>query len=629
MSKGVTIDLIVDPKGAIDGIDKVEGKAHNMSGVLAGLGGAAAAGIIALGAAAVSAVAGLTAATKSAGEYAENVELAASKTHLSTEAVQELQYASKVTGVEFDTITASMVKLVKAQGAAQNGNAAMADAFAELGVATTDSNGNLLDSTVVYQNVIDALGEVSNPAERDVLAMQLLGKSALELNPLIDGSAGSLADLATKAHEAGAVLSDEMIAKLGSVDDAFDTLGAGVDAAKNALGLTLMPILQELGDQGTGLLGEFTNAVLDANGDLSEAAPAIGAVFGKAVEFILGQVPKFLEVGVSIISSLITGIASQAPTLIKQAIPVLVGFVTGLIGQLPMLLDAGLKILIALMQGITAALPTLIPAAVTAILGLVGALVENLPMLIDAGIQLLLGLALGLITAIPQLIEALPTIITSLITGLIGAIPQLVMAGVQLFLAIIQNLPAIIGGIIGAVPVIIQALVKTLGDPKFWQQLGAAGLELIKGLWEGIKGAGDWLWRQVKGFFGGLLNQIKDFLGIHSPSTVFAGFGSNLIMGLEKGLTGPNQLKPIMSDLSRQVTQGFQGSLAASARVSVAAGVAREGSVAAAPAEAPAIYVQNPFTGEYLLARTASVASGLIRQSNLDAAIDLGAGGMA
>ena len=34
--------------------------------------------------------------------------------------------------------------------------------------------------------VIDALGKVTNETERDALAMQILGKSAQELNPLIE-----------------------------------------------------------------------------------------------------------------------------------------------------------------------------------------------------------------------------------------------------------------------------------------------------------------------------------------------------------------------------------------------------------------------------------------------------------
>lgn len=578
MARGITIDLIVDPKGAISGIGQVEDKASRMSGVLAGLGGAAVAGVAALGLAAAGAAAGLASATKSAGEYAENVQLAASKTHLSTAAVQELQYASKVTGVEFETISGSMTKLTKSMGAAAAGNDATSAAFARLGVATTDANGNLLDSTVVYSNVIAALGQVSNPAERDVLALQLMGKSATELNPLIDGTAGSLADLAAQAHGAGAVLSGDMLAKLGSVDDALDTLGAGVDAAKNALGLVLMPVLQELGTEGTGLLGDFTRAVLDADGDLSKAAPAIGAVFGDAATFLLGQVPKFLEVGASIITSIITGIAVQGPALITSAVPVLVGFVTTILGQLPMILDAGMKMLIALVQGVAQALPTLIPAAVQAVVGLVGALVANLPLLLDAGLQLLTGLTTGIIAALPGLIEQLPAIILGIVDFLIGAIPTLIDAGLQLFLSIVDALPDIITGIVAAIPqiiigiqsalisamptlidagiklflalitampTIIDTLVRSIPQivtglvgaiANSAPQMVTAGEDLLRGLWDGIAGMGDWLWNQMSSFFGGIIDNVKGLLGIHSPSTVFADMGKNLGLGMVQGI---------------------------------------------------------------------------------------------
>lgn len=562
----------MDPKKAIDGLGEVQGKASGVSGVLGKLGGVAAAGVAALGAAAVGAAVGLTAATKAAGEYAENVELAASKTHLTTDAVQELQFAAKITGVDFETISGSLTRLTRNIGLAESGNEKTAAAFAALGVSTRDASGNLRDSTAIFDDVVSALGQVSNPTERDIIAMQLLGKSATELNPLIDGTAGSLTDLAAQARDAGAVLSTDMLGQLSSVDDALDGLGAGVDAAKNALGLTLMPVLQELGTQGSGLLGEFTHAVLDANGDLSAAGPAIGAVFGKAVTFILDQVPKFLEVGLSIIGAILEGIVKQAPSLIQQSIPVLVGFVTGLISQLPMLVDAGLKVLIALVQGIATALPVLIPAAIAAVLGIVDALIQNLPLLLDAGIQLLLGVELGLIEALPQLIEKLPMIITSIVTALVGAIPQLILAGVQLFLALVRNLPAIINGIISVIPTIVKALVNAFRDPKFWKALGNAGLQLIKGLWEGIKGAGDWLWRQLKGFFGGIIDQVRGLLGIKSPSTVFAGFGLNIVRGLEKGLRAPNRVGSVMSDLSRQVTSGFSGSVDVQARAAVAGG---------------------------------------------------------
>jgi hypothetical protein len=665
MAKGVTVDLIVDPKKAIEGLDAASEKSSGVANVLKGLGGAAAAGIAALGLAAAGAVAGLTAATKSAGEYAENVQLAASKTHLTTQAIQEMQYASKITGVEFETISGSLTKLTRSIGQAQQGTATQVEAFAALGVSTTDASGNLRDSTAVFEDVLAALGRMDNPTQRDVYAMQLLGRSATELNPLIDGSAGSLSELAAQARNAGAVLSDEMLTKLAAADDAFDGLSAGVDAAKNALGLTLMPILTALGTQGTGLLGQFTTALLDADGDLSQAAPAIGAVVTSAVGVLLNFIPQILDVGTSIIGALLTGIVTSGPDLIKSAVPILLGFVGTLVKQLPALVDAGLKILVALGEGIADALPTLIPAAVDALIGIVGAIVDNLPMLLDAGLQIITGLATGLyaaypvlidalpelilgivdflIGAIPQLIEtgvallsamvtalpeiitaitdALPQIITGIVTALVAAQPQLIMAGIELFVALVAALPQIIISLVGAVPQIIQGLVKAFTSPSTLSQLAGAGRQLLEGLWQGIKGAGDWLWRQLSSFFGGILKNIRNLLGIHSPSTVFAGIGDNLVLGLEKGLSGPNNLTGIMRGLSAQVQGGFDARLSASA---IGGGSAQAGAVVA-----PAIYVQNPWTGEYMLAQQARVADARIRQNELNVALDFGAGGLA
>lgn len=622
MAKGVTIDLIVDPKQALAGIDKVADKASSATGSLAGLGKAAAATFVVLGTAAIGAVAGLAAMTKGAGEYAESVALAASETHLSTDAVQELKYAASVTGVEFETITGSMTKLTKSMGAAQAGTGAQAEAFAELGVATTDANGDLLDSTVVYDQVIKALGQVENPAERDVLAMTLLGKSARDLNPLIDGSAGSLEELAAQAREAGAVLTEDMLAKLGSVDDAFDQLQLGADAAKNALGLTLLPVLQDLGDQGTGLLGRFTNAVLKADGDLSKAAPEIGAVFSDAVTLILDQVPKMLEVGTSIISSILSGIAERAPSLIAQAIPVLAGFVTTLLGQLPVLVDAGLKVVVALAEGVADALPQLIPAAVAAVIGIVQALVANLPLLLDAGLQLITGLVTGIISALPTLVAALPGIITSIVSFLTTAIPTIIETGITLLLALVDALPAVIDGLVTALPTVITAVVVALAtmqpqliqagialflglikalptiisstqsavpkivtglvqaftSPSTIASLSRAGVALMQAFIDGIRSQ----IAAIGSAVGGIMDFVAGFFP-HSPAEhgPFSGSGwtqigkSGLAIanqfsdGLESGLSRSN-VSSIMSGLSGQVS----ATVAADARVSFASGAA-------------------------------------------------------
>lgn len=64
-----------------------------------------------------------------------------------------------------------------------------------------------------------------------------------------------------------------------------------------------------------------------------------------------------------------------------------------------------------------------------------------------------------------------------------------------------------------------------------------AGRDIVKGLFNGIdnemKNIGSWVKTHI---VDPVVNNVKHFFGIHSPSTVMAGIGSNLIAGLLKGI---------------------------------------------------------------------------------------------
>ena len=58
------------------------------------------------------------------------------------------------------------------------------------------------------------------------------------------------------------------------------------------------------------------------------------------------------------------------------------------------------------------------------------------------------------------------------------------------------------------------------------------GGNIVKGLWEGIKGLASWIWDKVSGWASDLWNGICDFFGIHSPSRKFAWAGEMMVKGL-------------------------------------------------------------------------------------------------
>ena len=119
-------------------------------------------------------------------------------------------------------------------------------------------------------------------------------------------------------------------------------------------------------------------------------------------------------------------------------------------------------------------------------------------------------------------------------TAVLNAIPQIVQAGIDLLIALIEALPQIISTIVQAIPQIIAAIVK--GFASGASQMASIGLNLIKGIWNGISDAASWLWSKVSGFCSNLMSKIKGFFGIHSPSKEMAWIGEMLTEGLAGGI---------------------------------------------------------------------------------------------
>lgn len=177
-----------------------------------------------------------------------------SVTGLSTRTIQELKYAEQLLDVSYGTISGSLTKLTNNMADARDGNDKLGAAFQRLGVQITDSSGRLRDTEEVFYEVIDHLAGIEGQTERDALAMDLLGKSAQELNPLIEQGSRVLKDYAKEAEAAGYIMTDTELNALAAVDDAFQRMNLTVEAAKDELALEFAPASK-------GAMELFSNAV--------------------------------------------------------------------------------------------------------------------------------------------------------------------------------------------------------------------------------------------------------------------------------------------------------------------------------------------------------------------------------
>ena len=177
---------------------------------------------------------------------ADDLNTLARQTGLSTDTLQEFQYASAFIDVEVSTMTGSLTKLTKNMYSASTGSKSASDAFSTLGVNIYNADGSLRDSYDVFLDTIDALGQINDEATRDGLAMSIFGKSAQQLNPLILAGSGALKEYARQAREAGYVMDEETLGSMNAVNDEVDAMKLQFEALKNQLGVDVAPVIHEV-----------------------------------------------------------------------------------------------------------------------------------------------------------------------------------------------------------------------------------------------------------------------------------------------------------------------------------------------------------------------------------------------
>jgi uncharacterized protein YukE len=562
-------------KKAADQADDAGGRFEKLGGVLKGIGVAMGAALAAIGTAAVGAGKALVDMSVNSAAYADEILTASTVTGMSTDSLQAYKYAAELVDVSLDTLTGSMARNVRSMSSARKGTGEVADAYRRLGVSVTDSSGNLRDSETVYWETIDALGKVSNETERDALAMQIFGKSAQELNPLIAQGSVGIAELTEEAKRMGAVMIEDSLNALGKFDDSIQRLKAGSVAAKNMLGTVLLPQLQILADDGVALIGEFTRGLSEANGDWTKISEVIGNTMGNFVNMLMGNLPKLIQVGLDIVTSIGGAIVENLPVIIDAAVQIVMtllqtlidalpqitegalqlvmALVQGIIDNLPALVEAAVQMIVTLASGIGEALPELIPAVVEAVILIAEVLLGNMDKILDVAFQIIQGLAQGLLNALPKLIEALPRIIASIIDFVTKDMPKIIELGITLIVQLAAGLVKAIPELVKSLPQIVAAIIEGLG--KAVVSVVEIGKNIVKGIWEGIKSLGSWIKDKVSGFFSGIVDGVKNFLGIRSPSTVFEGIGGNMALGIGEGFD--KAMARVADDMQNAVPTDF------------------------------------------------------------------------
>lgn len=261
--------------------------------------------------AAAALAASLGALTVKSGKWADDLNTMSKRYSIGTKDLQMYSAAAELVDTDVEAIAKSHVKLEKTMLTASKGTGTAAEAFDALGVQITNADGSLRDGEQVWQETIKALGQMENETQRDAYAMALMGRSASELNPLIEDGGETYQRLAeTMAKYDLEFVDQEMLDRANEFNDSLDTI--------KAVG---MVAFQQLGTQLAAYLAPAMEKVVDVVGRLanwfSQLSPRTQAIIGGIAAVVAVVAPLLIGLGkVSFaISSIISLVAVIGPAI--------------------------------------------------------------------------------------------------------------------------------------------------------------------------------------------------------------------------------------------------------------------------------------------------------------------------
>ena len=427
----------------------------------------------ALGAYASAAAAAATAVfnlTAEAALFADDINTMSKQTGLDTETLQSLTYAADLIDVDVETVAKSMARLTKNMTSTSS---EVQGAFESLGVTIRDDvTGELRNNEEVFNEIIDALGKIENETERDNIAMQIFGKSAQDLNPLILGGAEQFQNLADSAKNAGLILSQDALDNLNEFNDSLDILKGNLSASKNVLAGNFSGNFKKITDEVGQGIPAFTKALSmlfdpstaeEGEKQFREIVDKLSDSIGAEIE---GMLPVFLN-GINVITSeLIVRIPQSAATLLPYFVDGLKGLVTSVVERLPELVpqvaEGAVNLFTGLIGGLNEVIAKLGPMIPGLIRDVSDKLIESIPLIIETGFDLFISLINGLTLAAPEILKTVTELVPVLSKELTKPenLSQLIQSGIDLIVALAEGIPQALPALITAVGDVITALAN-------------------------------------------------------------------------------------------------------------------------------------------------------------------------
>lgn len=426
-----------------------------------------------------------------------------------------------------------------------------------VGGALTDAFNNLMP---VLGSVVDFLGGVFASILPTIISLlesllgaigpvlvtlgEALGQVATVLAPVFDALADSGARIITAFAPVVAMVISELMPAIIALAQAFAEILPALAPLIAMLAGELINILVTLAMAILPPIVELLTTLAPIIMMLVEAVVQFGTQLlaillpplMQLVETLLPLLMGLFEAVIPIIQTLATAFMPLIQTLVETLIPVitsLIDIITVVFEAIAPIIEGALSIVVAIIQTVTALLKGDWEGVWNGILAILQGVWDTIVAVVTGVINVVKSVITNTLNVISGIWNSLWNNITNFLKDAWTNISTGVSNGINKVMTFFRELPGK-----------ILASIAGIGE---W--LLSAGKDLINGLANGIRNAGEAVMNAIGGVIEGAINWGKSLLGIKSPSRVFMEIGRYTIQGLANGIDS------MRGTLNRQMTQ--------------------------------------------------------------------------
>ena len=296
----------------------------------------------------------------------ERIRQDAASTPFDVDSLTSANQALLATGMDAEKARGDVMNLANAIAATGGGSAELSRMAANMQQIRNTGKATAMDIRQFANAGINIYGVLAD-------YLGITAEQAAELDVTYEQLTGAFAH----AAEAGGMYAGALEAQSQTFNGRMSTLK---DNALQLAGALTEDLFNKLSGEGLPMVMEWVATLLDAaqTGGIEGAISAAKEILSNLIHTLLDNLPQIMDTGVSLLVSLLNGVAGSGATgkVMAAILTVIRALLNAIANHFPEILQAGVSIILQILAGLGEAIPTLLMYAGELVLRLFNALIN-------------------------------------------------------------------------------------------------------------------------------------------------------------------------------------------------------------------------------------------------------------